>query len=527
MPLPEPPLHETGKARETSPDRNSRDARLSEMPKRTISTDASTQTTPAEMSAQTKSETVSQSQSLETWLRAAPTSLTAMLQQGNIEDTVRLIREGLSKMMPPQETGGASQGYAAGGNNNRRDTSRSFEGESGNHIPISLPKRSKSSGDSPSKDSAPFQEEHKGHASEQSHPSDNNGWNFNTVTCPSQTPSPFQRDSRVNSHERNQSFGSEDTAYQGLKGLQMPATYTLQPPSPSQNEYKTAIPEEPDKHNYNESYHNVPAPPNIEVSTKYPDNGHDAFKNGANNYPWSPPQSPTFQENTTQDHNLRTVGEPVANDSKAPLVYDHNTEEDRFFGYKYGGYFAEPSTIRRDEKRPITPRSQDPQPTPMAKNTSTHGPGARNNDVGLGHKRVQFSKPSQICSNKGPRSPSPMPKQRPPPLKAMITPVRQLATKDSEQSLAYKRLNLEPSPMSPSDRRRSITPSQGRKALNTVTSNREPCESDLGPLQPNFRPSSRTQTKTPRGLRRISSQIPSKISEQWGPRVSVLSVNQN
>lgn len=503
------------KSRDTSPHGKSRDAGPSEIPTQMIATDIPIHATPVEVSAQTKSDNVSQPQSVETWLREAPASLATMLKQGNVEDAVRRICMGLSEMMPPQESGNAAQGYTTGGNNNRQDTSRSLEAGTGNNAPASPPERSKSWGDAPSKDSAPFQEEYKGYPSEQSHPYGNVGWNFNTAPYPPRTPSPFHPDYKVNKHEKSQAYGN-DGIYQAPQGLQMPTVYPPRSPSPYQNGYGTAIPEQPHNYGYNESYHHAPAPSGLHISTKYPNNGYDA-SNGANNYPWSPPQSPTFRANIVQDHNLRRVSEPVANYNMNTPEYDQGPEEDRFFGHKYGSYYAEPSVISPDER---APRSQDRQPASMAKATSTYGPGARNNDAGLGHRRAQLSEPSPISAGKGPRSATPMPSQRPPPLKTRSAPpVRQLATKDSERNLGYKRTccNPEPSLMIPSDRRRSITPSQGRQPLHTTASSREPSEMDSGPSQPDFRPSSRAQAIQPHVLRSVPSQRLSKIPRPWRP----------
>ncbi|UKZ68729.1 uncharacterized protein TrAtP1_009751 [Trichoderma atroviride] len=518
VPLPETTSRERGKSRDASPHGKSRDASPSEMPSQMIPTDASTQATTTAMSAQTKSDNGSQPQSVETWLREAPASLATMLKQGNVEDAVRRICMGLSEMMPPQETGNATQGYTTGGNNNRQDTSRSVEAGTSNYAPASPPERSKSWGDTPSKDSAPLQEEYKGYASGQSHPYGNVGWNFNTAPYPPRTPSPFQPDYRVN-NERSQNYGNDGATYQAPQGLQMPTPYPPRSPSPYQNEYRAAIPEQPYNYGHNESFHNAPAPSGLHISMKYPNNGYDASGNGANNYPWSPPQSPTFRANITQDHNMRRVSEPVATYSMNPPAYDQGTEDDRFFGYKYGSYYAEPSAISPDERQPIPPRSQDRQPAPMVKNTSTYGPGARNNDAGLGHRRAQLSEPTPISAHKVPRSATPMPSQRPPPVKTRSAPpVRQLATKDSNRNLGYKRTccNPEPSLVPPPDRRRSTTPSQGRQ-LHTIASNREPSELDFGPSQPNSRPSSRAQTIQPHVLRSAPSQRFSKIPRPWRP----------
>lgn len=519
MPLPETTSHDMGNSRDPSPRGKSRDAGPSEMPTQMTATE-STPTASAEMSPKTKSDNGSQSQSVETWLREAPASLATMLEQGNLEDAVRRICMGLSKMMPPQETGNATQGYTSNGNNNRQDTSRSFEAGTGNSAPASPPERSKSWGDTPSKDSAPFQEEYKGYASGQSHPYGNVGWNFNTAPYPPRTPSPFQPDYKVNNHERSHDYGNDGTMYQATQGLQMPVAYTPRSPSPYQNGYRTAIPEQPQNYGYNESYHHAPAPSGLHISTKYPNNGYDASGNGAINYPWSPPQSPTFRANITQDHNLRRVSEPVANYSMNPPAYDQGAEEDRFFGYKYGSYYAEPNAISPDERQPIVPRTQDRQPAPMVTNTSTYGQGVRHNDVGLGHRRAQLSEPIPISANKVPRSATPMPSQRPPPLKTRSAPpAHQLATKDSNRSLGYKRTccNPEPSLILPSDRRRSTTPSQGRQPLHTIASSREPSELDFGPSQPNSRPSSRAQAVPPHVLRHAPSQRFSKIPRPWRP----------
>lgn len=509
-------------SRDTSPHGKSRDAGPSDMPSHMIAPDTSIQATPAQASAQTKSDNVSQPQSVETWLREAPASLATMLKQGNVEDAVRRICMGLSEMMPPQESGNPSQGYTTGGNNHRQDTSRSLETGTGNNAPASPPERSKSWGDAPSKDSAPFQEDYKGYPSEQSHPYGSVGWNFNTAPYPPRTPSPFHPDYKVNKHEQSQAYCHEGAIYQAPQGLQMPTAYPPRSPSPLpyQNGYGTAISEQPNNYGYNESYHRAPAPSGLHISTKYPNNAFDNSGNGANNYPWSPPQSPTFRANITQDHSPRRVSEPVANYRMDPSVYDQDPEEDRFFGYKYGSYYAEPSVISPDERPPVPPRSQDRQPASMAKATSTYGPGARNNDAGLGHRRAQLSEPSPISAVKGPRSATPMPSQRPLPLKTRSAPpVRQLAAKDSDRNLGYKRTccSPEPSLVLPADRRRSITPSQGRQPLHTISSSREPSELDFGPSQPNSRPSSRAQAIQPHVLRSVPSQRFSKIPRPWRP----------
>lgn len=517
--LPQTPSPEMAKSRDSSPDGKSRDAGPSEMPTQMIATDTSTQAAPAEMSAQTNSDNVSQPQSVETWLRGAPTSLVAMLQQGNVEDAVRRICMGLGEMMAPQETGSTTQGYTTGGDNNRKDTSRSFEAGSGNHAPASPPERSKTWGDTPSKDSAPFQEEYKGYASEQSHHHGNVGWNFNIAPYPPRTPSPFQPDYRVNNHGRNQAYSNDGTIYQAPQGLQRPTAYPPRSPSPYQNEYRTVAPEQPQNYGYNESFYNAPAPPALHISTKYPNNGYGDSGNGTRDYPWSPPQSPTFRANIGQNHNLRRISEPVTNYSMNPPAYDHGTEEDRFFGYKYGSYYAEPGAINPDERQPIAPRSQDRQLAPMVKNTSTYGPGARINNVGSGHRRAQLSEPSPISANKAPRSATPIPSQRPPPFKARSTPVRQLATEENDRNLGYKRTccNPEPNLVPPSDRRRSTTPSQSRQPPHMVSSNRGPSELDFGPSQPQSRPPSRAQAIPPHVVRSVPSQRFSKIPRPWRP----------
>lgn len=489
------------------------------MPTQIIATDASIQANPAELSAQTKLNNVSQPQTVETWLREAPASLATLLKQGNVEDAVRRICMGLSDMMPPQEPGTADQGYTTGGNNSRQDTSRSLEAGTSNYAPASPPERSKSWGDAPSKDSAPFQEEYKGYPSEQSHTYGNVGWNFNTAPYPPRTPSPFQPDYRANNPERNQVYGNDSTIYQAPQGLQMPTAYSPRSPSPYQNEYRTAIPEQPQDYSYNEPYRHAPAPLGLHISTKYPNNGYNASGNGENNYPWSPPQSPTFRANISQDHSLRRVSEPATSYSTNHPAYENGPEEDRFLGYKYGSYYAEPSVISPNERQPIAPRNQDRQPAPMVNNTSTHNAGARNNDARLGHRRAQLSEPSPISAGKGPRSATPMPSQRPPLKTRSPPPVRQLATKDSDRSLGYKRTccNPEPSLVLPSERRRSTTPSQGRQPLHTISSSREPSEVDFGPSQPNSRPSSRAQAIPPHALRSVPSQRFSKIPRPWRP----------
>ncbi|KAM0513500.1 hypothetical protein ACHAPE_007762 [Trichoderma viride] len=366
VPLPETVSPEMAKSRDTSPHGKSRDAGPSEIPSKMIATDTSIQATPVEVSAQTKSDNVSQPQSVESWLREAPASLATMLNQGNFEDAVRRICMGLSEMKPTQESGKTAQGYTTAGYNNRQDTSRSLEAGTGNCAPASPPERSKSWGDAPSKDSAPLQEEYKGYASEQSYPYGNVGWNFNTAPYPPRTPSPFHPDYKVNNHEKT--YGNDGPIYQAPQSLQMPTVYPPRSPSPYQNGYGTAIPEQPHNYGYNESFHHAPAPSGLHISTKYPNNGYDA-SNGVNNYPWSPPQSPTFRPNIAQDHNLRRVSEPVANYNMNTPTYDQGAEEDRFFGYKYGSYYAEPSAISPDERLPIPPRSQDRQPAPMTGST--------------------------------------------------------------------------------------------------------------------------------------------------------------
>ncbi|KAL7917052.1 hypothetical protein ACQKWADRAFT_78051 [Trichoderma austrokoningii] len=497
--VPQTPPPELANSRDTSPHEKSRDAGPSELPTHMTATDTSTQAIPAaETSARRKSDNASQSQSVETWLREAPTSLATMLQQGNVEDAVRRICLGLSEIMPPQETGR---------DNNRKDTSRSLEAGTSNYAPTSPPERSKSWGDTPSRDSAPLQQEYKGYASEHSPPYVNAGWNFNAALYPPRTPSPFQKDYRAYNQERSQAYGNEGAISQAPQNLSRPAAYSPRPSSSYRNDYMAVVPEQPQIYGYDEPLYNAPAPQSLYISTGYP-------SNGARNYPLSPPQSPTFQANIGQDHNLRRVSESVSNHSASPPVYDQGAEEDRFFGYKYGSYYAEPSDIHTDERQPvIPPRSQNRQPPPKVQNPSTYGSEAKNKDLGVGHRRAQLSEPSPINATKGPRSATPMPIQRPQPLRARSSSVRQLATKESEQSLGYKKncSNPESSPVLPSDRRRSTTPA------HMMASNRDPSELDFGSSQPNSRPVSRAQAIPPHVLRNVPSQKISKIPRPWRP----------
>lgn len=507
------------KSRDTSPDVKSRDAGPSEMPTQIIATNTTTQAAPAEMSGQTNSDNNSQPESVEKWLRGAPLSLVTMLQQGNVEDAVRRICMGLSEVMAPQARENGTQGYATGDNNSHGDHGRNFEAESSNYAPTSPPERSKSWGDTPSKGSAPFQEEYKGYATEQSHHYDNVGWNFNTTPYPPRTPSPFQPDYRVYNHERSQSYGNDGTIPQAPQGLPRSTAYPPRSPSPFQKEYRTATPEEPQNYGYNGSFRNAPAPLNLHVSTKYPSNGYDTSSNGVRDYPWSPPQSPTSRANIGQDHHMRRVSETVTDYAlNSPPAYDPDIEEARFFGYKYGTYYAEPSAINPDDRQRIARHTQDRQPSPIFNNTSAYGSVARNNDVGSGHRHAQLSEPSPIRPTKGLRSATPIPSQRPP-LKARSTPVRELATKDNDRSMGYRRAccNPEPSLVLPPERRRSTTPSQSRQPPHMATSNRNPSELDSGPSQPCSRPPSRSQAIPPHVLRNVQSQRFSKIPRPFRP----------
>ncbi|KAL6887045.1 hypothetical protein GGI43DRAFT_388312 [Trichoderma evansii] len=516
--LPQTPSPGLTKSRDASPDVKSRDAGPSEMSTQIVATNASTQAAPAEMSAQTKSDNISQPQSVETWLRGAPTSLAAMLQQGNVEDAVRSICMGLSEMMASQGRGNATQGYTTGRDNNHRDHDRSYETESGNYALASPPERSKSWGDTPSRDSAPFQEEYKGHATEQSHHHGNVGWNFNTTPYPPRTPSPFQPEYRLYNHERSLSYGNDGTIPQAFQSLSKPTAYLPRTPSPAQKEYRSGIPEQPQNHSCNQSFRNAPAPTNLHISTKYSSSGYDASGNGVRDYPWSPPQSPTFRTNMGQDHKTRRVSEPVTNYGMNPPAYDPDTEDDRFFGYKYGAYYAEPNAINPNERQRIARHSQDRQPSTMIKNTSAYDPVIRNNGAVLGHRRIQLSEPSPISPSKGLRSATPIPSQRPP-IKARSTPVREPATKDNDQSLRSRRAccNPEPSLVIPSERRRSTTPSQSRQPPHTVTSNRDPTELDYGPCRPQSRPPSQAQAIPPHVIRNVQSQRLSKIPRPFRP----------
>ncbi|KAL9473822.1 hypothetical protein ACSS6W_008202 [Trichoderma asperelloides] len=516
--LPQTSLPEVSKPRDSSPDVKSRDAGPSAMPAQIHAADTSAQTVPTEMSAQTKTDKIAQPESVETWLRGAPSSLATMLQHGNVEDAVRRICMGLSEMMAPEGRENGTQGYAIGGDNSRRDHGRSFEAESSHYTPASPPERSKSWGDTPSKDSTPFQEEYKGYASQQSHHYGNVGWNFNTAPYPPRTPSPFQPDYKVYDRERSQSHANDGTISRAPQGLPRPPAYPPRSPSPFQKEYRTTIPGQPYNYGYSESAHKEQASPNLHISTKYPSNGYEASGNGARDYPWSPPQSPKSQPNMSQDRNTRRVSEPVTSYAMNPPAYDHVTEENSFFGYKYGAYFAEPSAINPDERQHIARHSRDRQPSPVFEDTPAYDRVARNNSIVLGHQRSQLSAPIPVNPTNGLRSATPIPSQRPP-LKAKSTPVRELATKDNERKLGYRRTccNPEPSLVLPSERRRSTTPSQDRQTPHMVISNKAPSEFDSGPSQPHSRPPSRTQAVLPHTIRNVPSQRLSKIPRPLRP----------
>jgi hypothetical protein len=382
-------------------------------------------------------------------------------------------------------------------------------------MPSPSPERSKSWGDVPSQASAPFLEEYRGHASEQTHSHGNIGWNVNTAPYPPRTPSPFQPGFRGYGQDRSQTYSNDGTAPLAPQNLQRPIAYPSRTPSPFQTGYRNHIPEQSQNYGNNEQFNIAPAPPSLHISTQYPSNGYDAVANGVrdSHYPWSPPQSPIFRVHPGQDNTLRRVSESQTIGRINSSVYDPVTEDDRGFGYKYGNqpYFSEPSAINPNEGHRSATPSQGRQPSPMVKNTSVHGPGTGNNDLSLGHRRSQFSESSPIGPNKGQRSATPIPSQRPP-FKAKNTPIHDLATRNNDGGSGFRRPCIsESKPINPDERRRSVTRSQGGQPPLMTMSNNSARSLEIGASRPPSRPPSRTQPIPPHVLRNVPSQRFSKI----------------